>query len=126
MEATLKELAKLEKLVSNSSSSKGKTPSIEDSLDALLRTLHDTRDRIQSGDANLDTYTTLQQKVDASKKDVDDRQKEVYNSLARFGKTLDKVAVQCHSSQRSAVSNARRASEVPSAAAVVSTDVLIA
>jgi hypothetical protein len=91
MEASLKELTKLEKLVSNSGSSKGKAPSIDDSLDALLRTLRETKESIHAGTSALDTYTKLASQVDSTKKDVDERQKEVYNSLNRFGKSLDKV-----------------------------------
>lgn len=91
MDASLKELAKLEKLASSSGSSKGKAPSIDDSLDALLRSLRETKETIQAGTASLDTYSSLAGKVEGTKKDVDERQKEVYNSLQRFGKSLDKV-----------------------------------
>ncbi|KAI0341728.1 hypothetical protein BDW22DRAFT_1407904 [Trametopsis cervina] len=90
MDASLKELAKLEKLASNSPSSKGKSPCITDSLDSLLRSLRETKDSIQTGAANETTFSMLSQRVDSTKKDIDDRQKEVYNSLAKFGKTLDK------------------------------------
>ncbi|KIP09492.1 hypothetical protein PHLGIDRAFT_86552 [Phlebiopsis gigantea 11061_1 CR5-6] len=88
MEASLKELAKLEKLAS--SSSKSKSPSVDASLDALLQSLRETRETIQAGSASADTLAALQRTVESTKKDVDDRQKEVYSSLARFGKTLDK------------------------------------
>jgi hypothetical protein len=84
MEGPLKELTKLEKL------SNGKAPSILDSLDALLRSLQDAKEAIQAGD----TYEPLQalaQVVETRKKEVDDRQKEVYSTLSRFGKALDKV-----------------------------------
>ena len=93
MEASLKELAKLEKLAASSAAgpSKGKSPSVDASLDALLQSLRETRAQIQAGAASTDTYAALQRRVEAAKKDVDDRQKEVYSSLARFGKTLDKV-----------------------------------
>ncbi|EDR14274.1 uncharacterized protein LACBIDRAFT_305943 [Laccaria bicolor S238N-H82] len=83
MEGPLKELTKLEKL------SNGKAPSILDSLDALLRSLQDAKEAIQAGD----TYEPLQplaQVVEMRKKEVDDRQKEVYSTLSRFGKALDK------------------------------------
>ena len=90
MEAALKELAKLERLAS-SSSSKGKSPSVEDSLDSFLRTLRETKESIQTGAANEATFSALSQKADSTKKDIDDRQKEIYNSLAKFGKSLDKV-----------------------------------
>lgn len=90
MDAALKELAKLEKLASSSGSSKGKTPSIDDSLDSLLQVLRETKDSIQSGTATPDTFGSLSKKVESTKKDIDERQKEVYSSLARFGKALDK------------------------------------
>ncbi|THH32103.1 hypothetical protein EUX98_g2081 [Antrodiella citrinella] len=91
MDASLKELAKLEKLVSNSNGAgKGKSLSISDSLDSLLVSLRDAKGRIQSGADSADTYTTLSKTVVSTRKDVDERQKEVYNSLARYGKALDK------------------------------------
>ncbi|GJE87199.1 hypothetical protein PsYK624_032820 [Phanerochaete sordida] len=90
MDASLKELAKLEKLASSSGSSKGKSPSIDDSIDSLLRSLREAKDSIQSGAATPDSFSSLSKKVESSKKDIDERQKEVYNSLARFGKALDK------------------------------------
>ncbi|KDQ61053.1 hypothetical protein JAAARDRAFT_32047 [Jaapia argillacea MUCL 33604] len=88
MEAPLKELAKLEQLTSKASSSKGK--SIPDSLDSLLQSLRDAKNRLEAGAASEDTLVNLAKTVDARKKDVDDRQKEIYNSLARMGKALDK------------------------------------
>ncbi|KAI0695931.1 CTLH/CRA C-terminal to lish motif domain-containing protein [Cytidiella melzeri] len=88
MEASLKELTKLEKLAS--SSAKGKSPCIADSLDSLMRSLRETKERIQTGNIDESSFSALSQKVDSTKKDIDDRQKEVYNSLAKFGKTLDK------------------------------------
>ena len=99
MEPSLKELGKLEKLVSSTGSSKGKSASIESSLDSLLQSLQETKEGILSGSTSTDTFSTLQKKVETTKKDVDERQKEVYNSLARFGKTLDKVRLLFHSSQ---------------------------
>jgi len=70
--------------------SNGKAPSILDSLDALLASLQDAKEVIQAGD----TYEPLQalaQVIEMRKKEVDDRQKEVYSTLSRFGKALDKV-----------------------------------
>lgn len=91
MDAQLKELGKLDKLVSGSSSSKGKTPSIEHSLDALFHSLQEAKNRLQTGNASLETFSDLVTRVDSAKKDIDDRQKEIHSSLARFGKGLDKV-----------------------------------
>jgi E3 ubiquitin-protein transferase RMND5 len=96
MDAALKELAKLEKLASTSSS-KGKSPSVGDSLDSFLRALRETKESVQTGTANEATFSALSQKADSTKKDIDDRQKEIYNSLAKFGKILDKVRLCCTS-----------------------------
>ncbi|KAI0950306.1 hypothetical protein AcW1_005939 [Taiwanofungus camphoratus] len=90
MDGPFKELAKLEKLTSNASSAKGKSPSIADSLDALLYSLREVKDRIQAGSASGETLVLLAKTVEAKKKEVDERQKEVYNSLTRYGKALDK------------------------------------
>jgi len=88
MDATLKELAKLEKLTADG---KAKSPSIDQTLDALLSTLRAEQERIQSGNASPETFEGLATKVESLKKDLDDRQKEIYNSLSRYGKALDKV-----------------------------------
>jgi len=85
----LKELAKLEKLTAGGSG-KGKAPSISDSLDSLIHSLHEARDAIQPGTVSPDLLLQLSQTVELKKKEVDDRQKEVYNSLSRLGKALDK------------------------------------
>lgn len=95
MDAALKELEKLEKLSSNSRSAKGKAPCIADSLDSLLRSLRETKERVQSGTATEETLSGLSGTVESTKKDIDDRQKEIYNSLARYGKALDKVCLKC-------------------------------
>lgn len=91
MDAALKELEKLEKLASNSRSAKGKAPCISDSLDSLLRSLKETKGRVQAGTASEDTLARLASVAESTKKDIDERQKEIYNSLARYGKALDKV-----------------------------------
>lgn len=95
MDAPLKELAKLEKLVSSSNASKGKTLSISDSLESVLLSLKNARRDIENAAAPADVCVSLSKTVETTKKDVDDRQKEVYNSLARYGKALDKVSVDC-------------------------------
>jgi E3 ubiquitin-protein transferase RMND5 len=89
MEGPLKELAKLEKLTSKSL--KGKAASVDDSLVSLLQSLRDAKDRLEVGVETEETIIQLAQTVDGIKKDVDDRQKEVYSSLSRLGKALDKV-----------------------------------
>ncbi|KAJ6547509.1 hypothetical protein B0H19DRAFT_1221514 [Mycena capillaripes] len=88
MDGPLKELAKLEKL-SAGTSGKGKS-SISDSLDSLLQSLREARDAIQPGAVSPDVLLQLSQAVDLRKKDVDDRQKEIYSSISRLGKALDK------------------------------------
>ncbi|CCL99151.1 uncharacterized protein FIBRA_01166 [Fibroporia radiculosa] len=89
MDAALKELAKLEKLVSGGSS-KGKSPSIDDSLDSLLYSLREVKDRLQAGTATDETFNILAKTADNKKKEVEDRQKEIYNTLGKVGKALDK------------------------------------
>ena len=88
MDAALKELAKLEKLTADG---KAKSPPIDQTLDALLATLRAERERVQSGSASPDAFDGLATKVESLKKDLDDRQKEIYNSISRYGKALDKV-----------------------------------
>ncbi|KAL0946957.1 hypothetical protein HGRIS_013113 [Hohenbuehelia grisea] len=89
MDAALKELDKLEKLTSQTSS-KGKSPSIADSLDSLLQSLRDVHTRCTSGEATPADLSQLSKVVEGKKKEVDERQKEIYSSLSRLGKALDK------------------------------------
>ena len=89
MDATLKELDKLEKLTSLSG--KSKTSSINDSLDGLLVTLRDLKQRLEAGSASEYDVENIGRVVEERKKDLDDRQKEVYASITRLGKALDKV-----------------------------------
>jgi hypothetical protein len=92
MEAPLKELDKLDKLVSDEPSmGKSKVPAIQDSLNSLLQTLHVQKKRLEAGLATEAELTMLARTVEARKKEIDERQKEIYNCLARYGKTLDKV-----------------------------------
>ena len=94
MEAPLKELDRLNKLASDEPSmGKSKTPAIQDSLDSLLQTLHVQKKRLEAGLATEAELTMLAGTVEARKKEIDERQKEIYNSLARYGKTLDKVGL---------------------------------
>jgi len=81
------ELVKLQKLTS---SAKGKSPSIQATLDSLLQSLYEERERVQAGAATPASIQNLNRKVETSKKDLDDRQKEIYNSISRVGKALDK------------------------------------
>ncbi|KAI0374779.1 hypothetical protein BV20DRAFT_1010391 [Pilatotrama ljubarskyi] len=90
MDGPLKELAKLEKLASGTSSGKGKGPSVDQSLDALLESLRNAKERFLAGTGSQATLEALAKTVEEKKKEIDDRQKEVYNALAKFGKALDK------------------------------------
>jgi E3 ubiquitin-protein transferase RMND5 len=100
METALKELEKLQKLTSDDpSTSKSKTPPIQESLDSLLLTLHAQKKRLEAGLANEAELTSLARTVEARKKEIDERQREIYNSLARYGKALDKVSRRCSSSK---------------------------
>lgn len=94
MEGPLKELAKLDKLTSKSPA-KGKLPSI-DILDSLLQSLRDAKASVEDGTASEDTLVQLAHTVKLRKEEIDKKQKEVYNSLTRYGKALDKVSLLVH------------------------------
>ena len=99
MDAALKELDKLQQLTSDSpSTGKSKTPAIHDSLNSLLQSLHAQKKRLEAGIASEAEFAALAKTVELRKKEIDERQKEIYNSLARYGKALDKVcsAFQCY------------------------------
>ncbi|KAF9451079.1 hypothetical protein P691DRAFT_724908 [Macrolepiota fuliginosa MF-IS2] len=86
MDASLKELAKLEKLAT----AKGGGPSIPNTLDSLLQNLQQARDAVEASDLSPEQFIALAQTIEAKKKEIDERQKEVYSSTSRFGKALDK------------------------------------
>jgi hypothetical protein len=87
MDPLLKELTKLEKLTAATA----KGPSIAQSLDSLLESLHRAKEDFLNGNCSEDYIKQLAQTVEMKKKEVDERQKEVYAVLSRFGKALDKV-----------------------------------
>jgi hypothetical protein len=87
MEGPLKELTKLERLTA----AYGKAPSIADSLDSLLGALQNAKQQCQDLGEDEIALFQLGQTIEAKKKEVDERQKEVYSSVARLGKALDKV-----------------------------------
>jgi hypothetical protein len=89
MEGPLKELGKLEKLTAG----KGKEGSIQGSLDSLLSALNDAKDQVESSGVSVDLMRQLERTVESKRKEVDDRQKEIYSSTARLGKALDKVRI---------------------------------
>ncbi|KAH9946207.1 uncharacterized protein BXZ73DRAFT_86381 [Epithele typhae] len=90
MDGPLKELAKLDKIVAGGSAGKAKAPSIDQSLDALLDTLREAKERYLVGTGSQAALITLSKTVEAKKKEIDERQREVYNALAKVGKALDK------------------------------------
>lgn len=96
-EAIYKELDKLDVLYGvpgklRGASLKTKTKSIETSLDTLLASLHEAKRQVVTGEKPpSDVASLITTAVEVSKKEIEDRQKEIYNSLNRLGKALDKV-----------------------------------
>ena len=96
MDGPLKELDKLERLAAGASAGKGKAPSVDQSLDVLLEALRNARERFLAGTGSQANLVALAKLVESKKKDIDDRQKELYNATAKVGKALDKVrSVRC-------------------------------
>ena len=89
MDASLKELTRLETLTA----SDGKSPSIIDSLDSLLGSLHEAKEEFLISNCTEEQLNQLTQTIESKKKEVEDRQKEVYSVMSRFGRTLDKVGL---------------------------------
>ncbi|KIK59865.1 hypothetical protein GYMLUDRAFT_44340 [Collybiopsis luxurians FD-317 M1] len=87
MDAPLKELSRLEKLTAKSSG-RNKAANIIDSLDALLATLDSAKSNVDH--ITLDSWNSIVQTVEAKKKEIDDRQKEIYSVTAKLGKAIDK------------------------------------
>ncbi|KLO18529.1 ubiquitin-protein ligase E3 [Schizopora paradoxa] len=104
MDAALKDLSKLENLTHlsrassyvqrsplASTSGKGKsTSSIEESLDGLLASLRDVKERLEAGTASEEDVANVCKIIEERKKEVDERQKEIYSTLGKVGKALDK------------------------------------
>ena len=88
MDAALKELVKLEKLI-NAKEKCALAPSI---LDSLLQTLYQAKETLKTGDLSPEQFISLARSIEATKREIDDRQKEVYSATSRFGKVLDKVS----------------------------------
>ncbi|KAF9480118.1 hypothetical protein BDN70DRAFT_878003 [Pholiota conissans] len=86
MDPLLKELTKLEKLTAANT----KGPSIAQSLDSLLKALHQAKEDFLLGNCSEEYIKQLSQTVETKKKEVDERQKEIYAVLSRLGKALDK------------------------------------
>jgi hypothetical protein len=93
MDGILKEIGKLEQLTQwDASIAKGKAPAVSTSLDTLLNTLRAARAQLDTDPAAAGaSLTALPKAVAECKKDIDQRQKEVYNAVVRIGKAMDKV-----------------------------------
>jgi len=87
MDPLLKELTKLERLTA----ANGKGLSFGHSLDSLLHSLQEAKDDFLAGNCTEERLKQLSQLIESKKKEVDERQKEVYSVLSRLGKALDKV-----------------------------------
>ncbi|KAG9045728.1 hypothetical protein FS837_005776 [Tulasnella sp. UAMH 9824] len=87
-----KELDKIEALssVSTTSGIKNKSTAIGTTLDELQAELHKAKAAVESGEDPQKVFADLNKRIEASKKQVDERQKEHNNALARFGKAVDK------------------------------------
>ncbi|GJJ12159.1 hypothetical protein Clacol_006400 [Clathrus columnatus] len=92
MDASLKELSKLEKSqvypsAGDSSSSTHRT--VSDTLESLLDSLQSLKQRVVT-ESNPQVLRELPDLVESKKKEVDERQKEVHASLGKLGKAIDK------------------------------------
>jgi DNA repair exonuclease SbcCD ATPase subunit len=87
MDAALKELTKLEKYTDSNS----RDSSIHHALDSLLQALQDGKAALLAGQSSEDCLEQLATAVEVKKKEIDERQKELYTVLSRLGKALDKV-----------------------------------
>ncbi|KIY69989.1 hypothetical protein CYLTODRAFT_442301 [Cylindrobasidium torrendii FP15055 ss-10] len=83
MEPLLKELGTLEQAAE--CRGKGKAPSISDSINGLVSFL----ESVKASGVPVNRSAVLRQ-LEMKKKDIDDRQKEVYASMSRLGKAIDK------------------------------------
>ncbi|KIK31264.1 hypothetical protein PISMIDRAFT_85678 [Pisolithus microcarpus 441] len=92
MDVPLKELAKLRAITEGTL--KGRNPSIEGSLDSLLQTLYQVKNELETDSMSKDRLVLLAQTVEAKKKEIDEKQKEIYNAIVRLGKALDKAFTQ--------------------------------
>jgi hypothetical protein len=88
MDASLKELTRLETLTA----SDGKCPSMIDSLDSLLDSLREAKEEFLVGNCTKEQINQLAQTIESKKRETEERQKEVYSVMYRFGRTLDKVS----------------------------------
>ena len=91
MDVIHSELVKLHTL---SGPQQGKWPSISSSIDSLLADLRDAKEQLQAETESPQVVATnMRQTVEDRKKAIDERQKEIYNSLNRLAKSLDNVHI---------------------------------
>ena len=86
MEALQKELTKLEQLTEYDGT--GKSAPLSESINGLV----DYFQSIKAAGGAVDRSQVFRT-IELKKKAIDDRQKEIYTSMARLGKALDKVRV---------------------------------
>lgn len=94
MDAPLKELlrlGKLEEFPSSSSSSRLaiKYSSISDPIEALLQSLQELKQQIETGSHPV-ALQDVAKLVDEKKKEIDEKQREIHSSLGKLGKSIDK------------------------------------
>jgi hypothetical protein len=72
--------------------SKVKTQSISKSLDVLLNQLYEMKRAAEASELPPSALQELPILVDAQKKEIDERQKEIHVSWTKLGKAVDKVS----------------------------------
>ena len=61
------------------------------SLDSLLDTLREFKHSLETNTVSSNQAGILARAIETKRKGVDERQKEAFNTLSRFGRNLDKV-----------------------------------
>lgn len=94
MDSAIKELSKLQKtnipIVSADKEQFTSNPTAR-SVDDLLNQLYELKERLVKGVASLEDVTAIPNILAQKKKEIEEKQKEQYVNIARFGKVLDKV-----------------------------------
>ncbi|KAF8507231.1 CTLH/CRA C-terminal to lish motif domain-containing protein [Gautieria morchelliformis] len=98
MDTPLKELGKLEKLQAFPSSPHSTpskpapkpTPSVSETLDSLLNSLQELKQRVEAGTTSEVVVQDAARLVEEKKKELDEKQKEIHGSLGKLGKAIDK------------------------------------
>lgn len=99
-DAIYKEIDKLDLLLDNKRGAsngkpvpKSKTKPITNSLDALLTSLNQAKAQLIAGKDIGDIASIVEKTVETSKKEIEDREKEMYNTLNKIGKAIDKASL---------------------------------